>query len=403
MVLEKRYLKWGNLCGKCNTCHQVDYHKIGEPLPICPSGSRFGYEAYFSSGKMEIVRALAAGEIEEPSERLLHIIYACTVCGGCTMQCKGVTTPGTPEKGIDSVDAFERVRREMVELGWGPLPIHKTIAENIESENNAYGGPKSERVTGLAKDLPEKGKIVYFIGCTSAYRRTELTEATVKILKASGLDVAVMRDEKCCGSPLLRTGQVPQAVELAAHNLNALKAAGAEKVVFSCAGCYRTFMQDYPKLIGEDLNVELVHISDLILDLIKDGKIKPTKEIKKLVTYHDPCHIGRHLCEGLLDKNPQCIYEQPREVIKSIPGLELVEMKRNRENAWCCGSGGGVKSAFPEFAVWTAKERIDEAKETGAEALVTSCPFCVTNLRDGAEGEMDVYDIVELIAESIEE
>jgi len=182
------------------------------------------------------------------------------------------------------------------------------------------------------------------------------------------------------------------AEELARHNMEAFKASEAKQVVTHCAGCYRTLKLDYPERLGE-LSFEVVNAIEVIRDLINDGKLK-FKKAELKATYHDPCHLGRHAG----------IYDAPREVVKAIPGVELVEMKRTREASWCCGAGGGVKSGFSELAVDIAKDRIREAEETEAEYLVTACPFCVRNLKDAAEAldsRIRVKDILELIQERL--
>ncbi|MDF2954660.1 MAG: Fe-S cluster-containing oxidoreductase [Candidatus Alkanophagales archaeon MCA70_species_2] len=397
----RKYAAWAYRCGKERTCHFVNYHKLGAPLPICPSGEYFKYEAYYGSGRLETLRAIAERDIKEPSERLLEIIYACTVCGGCRQQCKGHVTQGTDVMGIDHVEAFEALRTVLSEeLGWGPLPAQKAFAESIKLNHNPYNEPHEKRRACFASsDVGEppvkNAEVIYFVGCTSSYREPSIAVSTVKLLKAAGVDFGVMSDEWCCGSPLLRTGQKSAAVETAKHNVETLKQMGVKTVIFSCAGCYRTFKEDYPQLFG-DLGFECLHVSEYLPQLVKEGKLK-FKEIQRKVTYHDPCHLGRHL--GFA-----AVYEPPRELVKAVPGVELVEMKRNREQSWCCGSGGGVKAAFDDFAVWTAIERLKEVEETGAQTLVTPCPFCVHNFKDAvaASGKsIEVLDLVELLANAL--
>jgi len=212
-------------------------------------------------------------------------------------------------------------------------------------------------------------------------------------LEAADVDFGIVHpDEWCCGSIFFRTGVWNLARELASHNLEVLKASGAKKVVIHCAGCFRTIAKDYVELFGK-LPFEVVNAVDLIRDLLKEGKLKLEKANVK-VTYHDPCHLGRHMG----------IYEAPREILKMMPGVKFVEMKRIRDASWCCGAGGGVKSGFPELAVEIAKDRIKEAEETGADYLVTACPFCIMNLQDAKEAlgsKIRVLDIVELVADNL--
>ncbi len=175
---------------------------------------------------------------------------------------------------------------------------------------------------------------------------------------------------------------------------------GAKTVFTACAGCYRTLKKDYPELIGEELPFEVKHITEVLVEMLSNDEIpfKAAEGDKLKVTYHDPCHLGRHMD----------LYDIPREVISKIPGIELIEMKRNRNNAWCCGAGGGVKSQFPDLAKDISKERIREAMESGADILTTSYPFCIGNFKDAYEemepeikDKMQLIDVIDFIASKI--
>ncbi len=173
------------------------------------------------------------------------------------------------------------------------------------------------------------------------------------------------------------------------YNVKKINETGATKVITSCAGCYRTLKVDFEKS-GVDINFEIYHTCELVKKLLDEGKISFKSGYNKSLTYHDPCHIGRHV--GL--------YEEPRYVIKQFPDANFVEMKRNKENAWCCGAGGGVKIGYPEWSVEISKERLDEAKETGATVVASICPFCKTNLSDANEKfnmGLEVIDLIEIL------
>ena len=188
---------------------------------------------------------------------------------------------------------------------------------------------------------------------------------------------------------MIRTGQTSIVKDYMKYNISQIKKAGASKVITSCAGCYRTFMRDFEKF-GEPYDFEVFHSLELVKKLMDEGKIKFKSSYNKTVTYHDPCHLGRHMG----------VYELPREVYKQIPGLNLVEMKRNRNFAWCCGAGGGVKIGYPEWALEISKERLEEAIATGATILSSTCPFCRTNLSDSAlkyNLEIEVLDLMEIL------
>jgi Fe-S oxidoreductase len=220
--------------------------------------------------------------------------------------------------------------------------------------------------------------MIYFQGCTAREKLKKISKSTQELLDQAGVEYKVLDDEECCGSVLLRTGFTNDAREAMEKTYTKLK---GERVVVSCAGCYRTFQEDYPKLVGE---VDVVHISQLLEELLADGKLQ-LQEKKIKVTYHDPCHLGRHLGE----------YDAPRRVLEKKG--DLVEMDKNREEAHCCGSGGGVKSAYPELSENMAERRVDDALKTGADLLVTCCPFCVLNLE--SVGKIRVLDLTEFLKE----
>ena len=215
--------------------------------------------------------------------------------------------------------------------------------------------------------------MLYFRGCTAREKLPDIQDATEKLLKLANVDYHILDDEKCCGSVLLRTGFLKEAQEQIKKNTEILK---GETIITSCAGCYKTLTEDYDGL-------DVIHISQLLNQLIKENKIKLSKNDFD-VTYHDSCHLGRH-CD---------VFDEPREVIESV--ANLVEMKNIRENSLCCGAGGGVKSAYPEIADQMAKSRIAQAKETGCETLVTPCPFCKLNLEND---DLEVLDLTEFLVE----
>ena len=213
--------------------------------------------------------------------------------------------------------------------------------------------------------------MLYFRGCTAREKLPDIQDATEKLLKLANVDYHILDDEKCCGSVVLRTGFLKEAQEQIKKNTEILK---GETIITSCAGCYKTLTEDYDGL-------DVIHISQLLNQLIKENKIKLSKNDFD-VTYHDSCHLGRH-CD---------VFDEPREVIESV--ANLVEMKNIRENSLCCGAGGGVKSAYPEIADQMAKSRIAQAKETGCETLVTLCPFCKLNLEND---DLEVLDLTEFL------
>lgn len=215
--------------------------------------------------------------------------------------------------------------------------------------------------------------MLYFRGCTAREKETNIQSATEKLLKLAGIDYHILDDEKCCGSVLLRTGFIKEAKKQIEKNSEIFK---NETIVTSCAGCYKTLKEDY-----EDIDV--IHISQLLCNLIKDNKLNFSKTDLD-VTFHDSCHLARQLE----------VYSEPREVINSVSNL--VEMENSHETSLCCGAGGGVKSAYPEIATHMAEERIKQAKQTNCEILITTCPFCKLNLKND---DLKVLDLSEFLIE----
>jgi len=364
---------WLHSCIRCGNCKYV----FKEYEPSCPSGDFFHFESFFASGRLWIAQGIQKGELKW-DESLLEPIFACTTCGSCENQCL------SPHR-EHIIDIIEELRILAVKE-FGPLPAHQKFSEYIESNHNAYGAEHHARELVDLHSLPKKASVVYFIGCTSNYREKEIRDATISVLKKAEVDFTIV-DEYCCGSPLLRTGQIDSVTDLADHNRSAIQHAGASTVVTSCAGCYRTLSKDYNKL-GLKLCIDVIHISQFIRDLVNEGRLifKDSEDILN-ITYHDPCHLGRHMDE----------YEAPRDVMNVLP-VRLTEMGQNRENTWCCGSGGGCKSGYPEWSLETAKKRIEHAMITTASTLVSTCPFCKRALNDVDEdASLDIIDLIELV------
>lgn len=226
--------------------------------------------------------------------------------------------------------------------------------------------------------------MIYFRGCVIRERLNNISEAIELILNKLGVDYRILKDEGCCGSFLLRTGFQDEAVDVMMKNLDKLK---DEKILVSCSGCYRTLKNDYTKILGTKLDV--VHVSQFFNNLIEEGDLKFKKTNEK-VTYHDPCHLGRHSGE----------YDAPRNLLSKI--VDLVEMERNREKSRCCGAGAGVKSAFPEIAQELSKKRIEDAKKSGVDIIATACPFCILNLKLECSDHERVLDLSEIIIMGLE-
>jgi Fe-S oxidoreductase len=364
-------------------------------MPICPSGAYFNFESFYAPGRIEIARAIVEDKITEPSDRLMQIIYSCTGCGACYEQCHNMTGFKA-----DHLQLFEGLKAKYVEEG-ELIPEHTVMIDGLRKEDNVFGEPKANRgrwAEGLdVKDINrEEADVIYHAGCRFSYDEElwPIVRGTVTLLKDAGIDVGIAgSEESCCGGRAYEIGYQGEFAKYAEDVAGRVKASGASRLITSCSDCYSAFKRLYP-MIEQKLDVEILHITEYINQLIKEGKIKPTKEVSMRVTYHDPCHLGR--LSG--------VYNAPRNILNSIPGIELLEMKRNKGNSLCCGAGGGVLEAYSDLSTWTASERIKEAKDAGAEAIVTACPWCERNFKDvirEIDEDFKVYDIVELLIQSI--
>jgi heterodisulfide reductase subunit D len=374
----------------------------GSFQPTCPSGEKFKFEAYFGGGKSWLARAVLEGKVDIKDPALVDILFACPTCGSCQQQC----TLEEPAVGYNHriMSLIEALRAEAVKEGSGLPGKQKAFGVHIGKEHNPYMEMHKDRLSWLPADLklPEKADNLYFVGCTSAYRQKELARATVDVFRKANVDFTVLKDEWCCSSPLLRTGQWETswvtAKDVAQHNVAEASKTGASTVVTTCSGCYRTWKKDYTEeykdLLNASHNFRILHTTELLEQRLKSGELQPKNNVPMRVTYHDPCHLGRHMG----------IYDAPRNVIKAIPGIEFVEMPRTRENAWCCGSGGGVKSGYPEWALEVSVERIKEAEQLDVEAILSACPFCERNLTDAINrvgSKLKVLDVVELVNKAL--
>jgi len=394
-------------CMGCGDCGYAIRPAVNRYLtcPVKEAKGDEGFEIYFSRGRMNVLKSLLLGQIPL-SKELADFVYQCSECGNCTEVCHMSQSEYivlNTSKWIDHVKVWEALRQDLIEAGFAPLDKHGKLIEYMNNDNmrNPYGEEEAIKFEWIAEfpEIKDKGELVFFGGCTMPLRQVDTLKSMMKILKAAGKEIAMSKDEWCCGSIALRIGDQSSLTDIVKHNIGVFRNMGAKTIFTTCAGCYRTWKKDYPELIGEELPFEVKHITEILVEMLNKSEI-PFKAVEgsETVTWHDPCHLGRHMN----------LYEIPREALLKIPGLELKEMKRNRNNAWCCGAGGGVKSEFPDLALDISKERINEAIDTGAQILTTSCPFCVGNLSDAykemepdIQEKITIIDIIDLIASKI--
>ena len=408
-------------CIKCKGCYWVEHtYQPGAKFSTrCPSNVWNDFDSYGAFGKMRIGTAVVEGKLDW-TPKLLEIVYADPLCGACDVGCKR-------NLDLEIGLSLEALRVKAVQDGAGPMPVHKKIAKNITEKHNVYGAPHENRTKWLTSDIKvqKKADLLYFVGCTSSYGSKEIAQATAGILNAAKTPFMLMPEERCCGNTLQSVGMLDEARKLAKRNIDMVKGTGAKRVLLSCAEGYRMWKVEYPKLLNiatADLGFDVIHLVEFADEAIQNGSLKPTKSVNVRATYHDSCSISR-LADpwtpysgerGWMGTvNPRLqrrrgtggLYAQPRNVISAIPGIDFVEMIRTRENAFCCGAGRGTKEAFPDLASFSARHRMDEVEEIGAEVLISACPWCKNNFAQAARdnsGGVKVMDFSELVLASLD-
>jgi Fe-S oxidoreductase len=410
------------MCCRCSCCKFIPLQQVTgyRYSAVCPSISRFDFHAYSGGGRLNIGTAMLDGTLKY-TDKLLHIVYNCQMCGACGVSCNYAMD-------MEVQEPINEIRIRCVEDGKTEPALDRVI-RRLRKEGSMVPatGKRGAWASGLKlKNIAEDpAEVLFHVGCLMSYDRDmhKLARAAAKILKKAGVDFGIAGDaETCCGGRAYQMGYEKDFLRQARKNVAMIRKAGVKTVVTACADGYQAFKVLYDKF-GLKKDLEVLHISEYIDRLLKSGKLKLRKNVDLSVTYHDPCRLGRmgepwvHW-EGkkipgdrfVFDppkeyrRGTKGVYEPPRDVLGSIPGLRLTEMTRIREYAWCCGAGGGVGESNPDFSLWTARERIEEAASTGAEALVTACPWCEKNFKDAvaASGSrLKVYDIVELVANAL--
>jgi len=360
------------LCFQCGLCDTV-----------CP----WNRVRQFSIRK--IIRQATFGLTEIESED----IWRCTTCGRCPQQCP---------RGVKQIEVGVSLRRVASNYEVFPASVRsaRSARASIISEGNPLQGERKKRAD-WAKGLPVKKftegmEALYFVGCYLSYdpRMKKVATATANILNSAGADFGILgSQENCCGESIRKTGSEEVFKRLAKENIKTFIDSDVKKIIVSSPHCFHTFKNEYPEFM---VNFEVVHINQYLLELINEGRLELKGEFSKKVTYHDPCYLGRH----------NDIYDEPREILKKISDLKLTEMADSRKDALCCGGGGG--------RIWmdTPKEerfsdlRLVQANEVGAEVLVTSCPYCITNFEESRlnleyEDILEIKDITEIVNDVI--
>jgi len=324
----------------------------------------------------------------------LEDIWRCTTCGKCPSQCP---------RGVEQIEVGVAIRRIATQYGVFPGAVRamRAVAGSLAAAGNPLNEERSKRdawAAGLpVKPFEEGMEVLYFVGCYYSYdpRLRKVAAATAEILNKAGVDFGILGNrESCCGESIRKTGNEQVFKTLARENIKAFVEHGVKKILVSSPHCYHTLKNEYPEFM---VNFEVVHISQFLAQLVEEGRLALNREICRKVTYHDPCYLGRH----------NGIYKEPRDVLRKLPGLEIVEMADSFANSLCCGGGGGRIWAETPKAERFANLRLAQAKEVGAEVLVTSCPYCITNFEDSRlaledGGALEIKDLTELVRESLD-
>jgi len=333
----------------------------------------------------KLVREATFGLTDIESEEL----WRCTTCGRCPQRCP---------RDVKQIESGIALRRIATEYGVFPSSVKpiRTISGSLVGEGNPLNEERAKRANwaeGLGvKPFAEGMEILYFPCCYLSYdpRMKKVARATATLLNAAGVDYGILgSQENCCGESIRKTGDEEVFKRLAKANIKAFIDNGVKKILVSSPHCYHTFKNEYPEF---KVNFEVIHISQYLLQLLNEGKLEIKKEYAKKITYHDPCYLGRH----------NGIYDEPREILKKIPGVEFRELPEAGVDSLCCGMGGGRIWMETVKGERFSDLRVEQAVEVGAEELVTFCPYCITNLEDSRlvlnYGEvLQVKDITEVL------
>ncbi|MBN1225941.1 MAG: FAD-binding oxidoreductase [Deltaproteobacteria bacterium] len=362
----------------------------------CPTFNITQRESRNARGRNILAFNLMNGTVE-PSIELAESFYSCTTCQACTYFCPAQVR-------VDEI--VEGVRDKLYKADFTPEPVI-AVKDNIVNTGNIYASTREERIDiyppHLKKriqkgELKPKAETLLFMGCVPSYLDMKMVPSLIKAVETAGIDYTTLAtEESCCGFPLYLMGAKEEFKANAEKLIDTIKATGARELITPCAGCYKTFRNLYPE-IG-DMGVQLYHSVHYLDKLIRDGKIKLKGDLGKRVTYHDPCDLGRTFK----------IFDEPRDILQQIPGLEFAEMEKNKLYARCCGGGGGVMASDPEIAVQMASVRVKDAIDIDAEIIVSGCSACKDNLRKGLKAipkeqrpKMKIMDITEIVVGALE-
>lgn len=376
-------------CGRCEThcpTYQTQKPLTHKGVNLAIKQHLLAVEAKCTAGKVDELPALV------PDVLTADTIWACTTCGWCETACPVF---------IENVPRLIDLRRYQVQVE-SSFPAEATrVFKGMETQSNPWGMGANAR-TDWCKDLDipradgnRDFEYLFFVGCAGAFddRQKKVSRAIVKILRAAGVTFAILEKEQCTGDSARRLGNEYLFQSMAQANVAALGPFQEKTVITQCPHCFNTIKNEYPQFGG---NFKVIHHSELIAKLLADGKLTPTQAKEAEVTYHDSCYLGRH----------NDVYDAPRQALRAVPGLKLIEMARSRRRSFCCGAGGGRMWLEERIGQRINQNRVEEAAGTGANTIATACPFCLTMLKDGVnetgrEEKLKVKDVAEIVAASL--
>jgi len=385
-------------CTRCGNC-----------LDLCSAYSGSGDVAISPKKKMEVLKRLVDAQYgifqkifkrnkisDKDIEKISKAAFECTMCSRCEQECY---------INIKLQDIWLKLREILVEEGKYPEVLdilrEKLLkARNVSFDTNEGRINWINQIAELPEDkyIKEKAEVIYFVGCVSSFspRVFKIPRSIVQILKTANIDFGLLGDEEwCCGFPLLTSGFREDFIEFAKHNIEKVNKTGAKYLITSCPSCYHMWKHIYPEIHSEfKMEFEVLHAAQYFYRLAKEGRFK-LNPVNQKVTYHDPCDLGRN----------SGIYEEPRNLIKMIPGIEFIELKNNRNLSTCCGGGGNVEAVNAELSANIAKIRAQEIMECEADIVVSSCQQCIRTIAGALKKEkskIKAMDISELLLESIE-
>jgi Fe-S oxidoreductase len=376
-------------CGRCqNVCPAWNTGK-----PLSPKLLVMNLRDHLFDQGPKILAARSKGEEYEkvplnPDVVEDEVVWDCVTCGACMQECP---------VNIEHIDHIVDMRRNLV-MAESRFPTEAgTLLRNLENASNPWGmqqGTRGDWASGLGFEVPTVNgtapEYLYWVGCAGSFdeRARKITQAVARVLHAAGVQFAILGPQELCnGDPARRIGNEYLFQTLAEQNVETMNSKGVQKVVVNCPHCFNTLRNEYPQYGG---TYEVIHHTQLFAKLIDEGKLRPTEEVETLLTYHDPCYLGRH----------NDVYDAPRKVLEAVPGVRTVEMVRHRDRAFCCGAGGARMWMEEPVGKRINNERTEEAISTGAGTLGVACPYCMIMLDDGAKakgGELQVLDVAQLL------